>query len=120
IRRPRWKRGVIVIIATGHSDKARIEQSIIRRIVIRKLLRIIGAANPPWEAEVQTRPQPVQFLGHITVRTVFGRKQIAVWRERKIKRVTCALCENVARASQRIGVIREEKIRPVRRYAKDL
>src|SRR5437762_6013754 len=109
-----------MIIATPDADKARIEQSIIRRIVIRKLLRIIGAANPPWEAKVQTRPQPVQFVGHITVRAVFGRKQVAVWRERKVKRVTRALCENVASASQRIGVVRKEKIRRVCRQAKDL
>ena len=105
-----------MIIAAADSDEARIEQSMSSRIVIRKLLRIIGPTNPPWKAEVQTRPQPVQFVRHITVRTVFGRKQVAVWRERKVKRVTRALCENVARASQRIGVVREEKIRPVRRY----
>ena len=109
-----------MIISAAHANKARIEQSIIRRIVIRKLLRIIGAANPPWEAEVQTRPQPIQFVGHITVRTVFGRKQVAVWRERKVKRVTRALRENLARASQHIVIVREVKIRRVRRQAKDL
>ena len=59
---------------------------------------------------MQSWSEPVQFLRHVAVRSVFGGKQIAIRRKRKIKRVARAFGKNVSSAAQRVHVIRQKQI----------
>jgi len=59
------------------------------------LLRVIRAAHAPGKTIVQTRSQPIQAFGHVAIRSVVRRKEIAVWRERQIESIAVAFGENV-------------------------
>src|SRR5207247_3468270 len=97
-----------------------IKQTISARIVIRKLLGIIRAANPPRETEVQALAQPVQFVRHVAVGAVLSGKEVAVWSPGKVEGVARALCENVSGVAEGIGVVWQEKIRGGGRQTKNL
>src|SRR3954471_11690382 len=97
-----------MVIAVEYANEPRVQQLVGARVVVWKLLRIIGASDSPRKSEVQAGTQPVQLFGHIAVRTVFSREQISIGSKSKIERISSALGINIAAGAQGIEIIHQD------------
>ena len=119
IARWRWVCGIVVVIAFAHGCGARGEEEVGGWVVVGKLLRGVVETHAPGKAVVMSLAQPVEFLGHVSARSVFRGKEVAVGCEGEVVGIAQALGKEEALIEEDIAVVGQYEVAGIGRDAQN-
>lgn len=120
LHRRRVERRILPVIALAHGVKPTVQEGVHFGILSEKTLLILVTSDAPRKSVMLTHPEPVEFLGHVPIRSVLAAEQLPVRRKTQVVGISDSLPEDSALLDQEFESVRQHQTRGCGRNAEDV